>query len=145
MKPIERIIDLGSLFYHIDKPVLKGPSRRDPLVRVRFSIMGACREEGHTLESIGAAFNRDHGTVCYAVKRLNPDSMAELWGNHMNFLETVKARTDLDDKPVLDVVSATKIALADIDQKIAKLTELRKTMIDSLAQYQKNMEVIQTL
>lgn len=145
MKAIDQIINLGSVFYNVEKSALTSPRRDDPLVRIRFSIMGACREEGHALQRIGDAFNRDHGTVLHAVKRLNPSSMGSLWENHVRFLETIKARVEMDDKPILDVVSATKIAIEDIDKKISALAEIRDTMANSLALFQKNMDIIQTL
>lgn len=145
MKPIEKIINLGATFYSVSKENLVSRRRDDPLVRIRFSVMGACREEGYTLNQIGIALNRDHGTVIHGLKQLNESSMAEMWRNHIHFLETLKSRTDLDDQPIKDVLVATKVAISDIDDRITRLNELRRTLAESLVKFEQNMDVIQSL
>lgn len=132
MKPIERIIDLGSAFFQIDREVLTSRLRDEPTARIRFCIMGACRIEGYTLNVIGAAFNRDHGTVSNAIKNLTPEAMPHLWSKHLKFLELVKLREDLDEKAIPDVAIATRIAIRQIDQKLRELSGLRRTLVDSM-------------
>lgn len=131
MNSIDRIITLGASFYSVRRDMLLGPRRDEPIVLVRFSIMGALYAAGFSKNAIGRAFNRDHGTVIHALKQLTAESMGGLWKQHLAFIETLALRTDLDDA-VPNVVFATETAISDLDRRIAALQHTRGVLSSAL-------------
>lgn len=125
-KSIDTIVGLGVQFYGISKEILESTRRTEPLVRIRFSIMGACRAEGYSLCSIGNAFNRDHGTVLHALRRLNEDSMGALWESHLAFSEMVRMRSPKPNaKPVdlLEIIRKLECRIAALENLWQSETE----------------------
>lgn len=133
MKSIDKIIDLGSVFFSVSRETLVSRRKDNPVALVRFSIMGALREEGHTLEAIGDAFGRDDSTARHAISKLTPEAMAKFWPNHLRFLAAIKLRADFEDDPIPDVITVTRMAIADIDQKVDAWLATRRILVGTLA------------
>lgn len=58
--------------YGIKRGHFFGPSKREPIGTARIVSMALCRNRtDYNLEAIGAAHNRDHTSVCYAVGRFD--------------------------------------------------------------------------
>lgn len=133
MKSIDKIIDVGAAFWDRTRPLLVS-RRRDALTSAaRFSIMGALRVEGYGANTIAAAFNRDHSTVCNAIRHLNPATMGHYWPRHQKFSDLVKTSPDLFEDPLEDVINATEMALSKIDQNIVHLRASRRLLETQLA------------
>jgi hypothetical protein len=133
VKSIDKIIDIGCVFYSIRRDILISSRRDQPTSRIRFSIMAALREEGYSLTSIGMALQRDHGTVINGIKQVTPGAMGGLWPNHQQFLKMIALRTDLEDDPIPDVIAATKMAITEIDRRMADYTQTRLVLLNTLA------------
>lgn len=71
--------DVGTVVAHaavaFDVPaeLLTGPARTFPLVHYRHVAMAAARIMGHSFPKIAEAFDRDHGTVISACKKVAAD------------------------------------------------------------------------
>lgn len=73
-----QIIKGVSSYYGVSEKVLKGPLRTKTVVEVRWVAMQQIHEETTlSLTEIGGLFNRDHATVCHALKQLEKEDEPE--------------------------------------------------------------------
>lgn len=86
MTPISEIIAAGSRFYDLPENIMKGPCRERHIAQRRFSIMAACRGNGYTLQEIGRALNRDHGSIMHGIEQCCPEAFGELWPTHQRYM-----------------------------------------------------------
>lgn len=73
---IEAIIRVVSSVWGIDKEIILGRSRRQPASFARQLCMALAYKKTHlSLNQVGECFdNRDHGTVLYAIKKVDQAS-----------------------------------------------------------------------
>lgn len=66
---VSSLINAAADEYEIKPEKIHGRCRDDSACRARFAIWHAMREAGWTLEAIGDAFKRDHGTVAHGLNK----------------------------------------------------------------------------
>lgn len=128
MTPIIEIIRAGCRFYNVGFEAMTGPCRPQYLIIPRFSVMAACRKEGYRFNTIGEAFNRDHGSVLHAIKKTTPESFGNRWREHLRFMELVEVITTTDRAP--DVINEEiHFRILDIDNEIKRLNQAKEKLL----------------
>lgn len=68
---LDAVIAVVAAYYLTSRTQIVGPDRSRRIGYVRMMAMALCREQGATLERIGAAFNRHHSTVFAALEKFS--------------------------------------------------------------------------
>lgn len=63
----EQLIDRAVELFGIQRGLILSPCRSAPVVTARYAVIWALRQNGWTVEGIGAFLGRDHTTICYAL------------------------------------------------------------------------------
>lgn len=69
-RTIEYIEQMVCFYEHIGSEMLHNPGKKDPFVTVRKIIMTLALEHNHTMQAIGAYFDRNHTTALHARKSI---------------------------------------------------------------------------
>jgi len=116
-----RIINAVCEYYGVTVDELQSPSRKQRLVTPRHVAMALVRmRTDKTLEDTGLLFNRDHTSVCHAMKSVSETIPSDLCATIDN----------MEDKPSKDLQN-------DLDEALESLKEIRSLcdrIINSVAQ-----------
>ena len=66
----EQLIKEAAALFQVDQALILSESRAAPAVEVRYAIVWTLRNNGWSVEDIGALLNRDHTTITHALKAL---------------------------------------------------------------------------